>query len=226
MSQQETESPKPQNRRAVLAAGVGAALTTAMGGSTALADDAPAPPKIKQLNPIQFIAALDDPQASSGVGADKWGLWVDDPGPQGVFLRDYEKQIQKRNNIAPVGWKFDPSAWWVEEHGIIMPTPGKLPLTGANPDMKRYLVTGGRDTKSLLTVHKDGRWELSKGRLYDVTHLPCRSAIYTGAEGGQCVPNKLQQIKFPVKPGAKMPEFPGCKTEDWSVLFVLGEEVA
>merc|ERR1712187_373253 len=83
--------------------------------------------------------------------------------------------------------------------------------------LKRYVVTGGRDTTSLLTVRGDGSWELSKGKLYDVTHLPCRSAVYTPAQGGVCKPTVEAQRNFPVKPGANIPQFPGCNTQDWSV---------
>ena len=32
--------------------------------------------------PIQFIAALGDPQSSSGEGASQWGIWRIDPGPR------------------------------------------------------------------------------------------------------------------------------------------------
>ena len=32
----------------------------------------------------QFIAALDTPGATSGSGAQSWGLWPLDPGPRGV----------------------------------------------------------------------------------------------------------------------------------------------
>ena len=46
---------------------------------------------------------------------------------------------------------------------------------------RRYVVTGDREVTSVLTVHNDGHWELSKGTLYDVTHLPCRSARYMPA---------------------------------------------
>eukprot|EP00747_Dinoflagellata_sp_TGD_P221454 gnl/TRDRNA2_/TRDRNA2_93285_c0_seq1.p4 gnl/TRDRNA2_/TRDRNA2_93285_c0~~gnl/TRDRNA2_/TRDRNA2_93285_c0_seq1.p4 ORF type:complete len:101 (+),score=14.40 gnl/TRDRNA2_/TRDRNA2_93285_c0_seq1:275-577(+) len=99
-----------------------------------------------------------------------------------------------------------------------METPEALPLE------KRYLVTGGRKTTAVLTVRKDGSWELSKGKLYDVTHLPCRSALYTPAEGGVCMPTKEGQALFPVKPGAKMPKLEGCNTQDWAVLFVVGVE--
>ena len=44
---------------------------------------------------------------------------------------------------------------------------------------KRYVVTGDWEVTSVLTVREDGAWELEKGSLYDVTHLPCRSAQYT-----------------------------------------------
>ena len=41
----------------------------------------------------------------------------------------------------------------------------------------RYVVTGGRETQAVLTIHQDGdTWELGEGAsLHDVTHLPCRS---------------------------------------------------
>ena len=42
-----------------------------------------------------------------------------------------------------------------------------------------YIVTGAREVTTQLTVHDDGRWEVAEGSLYDVTHLPCRSALYT-----------------------------------------------
>merc|ERR1711924_58303 len=167
------------------------------------------------------MGALGDPDASSGTGADKWGLWRLDPGPRGVPLRDYEKKLERPGNLryqAPAGWTFDPSSWWVEEHGLIMETPEALPLE------KRYLVTGGRETTSVLTVRNDGSWELSKGKLYDVTHLPCRSAVYTSAEGAVCRPAREQEAFFPVKPGAKMPKLDGCNTQDWAVLFVTGAD--
>ena len=49
----------------------------------------------------------------------------------------------------------------------------------------QYLVTGGREVETVLTVHPDQRWELADGaKLYDVTHLPCRAARYKPANGG------------------------------------------
>lgn len=125
------------------------------------------------------------------------------------------------------GWKFDPTDWWVEEHGLIMSTP-EFPLASKslNKDtkqiipQKQYLVTGARKITTILTVHDDGRWELDEGTLYDVTHLPCRSAAY---RGDTCKPMNANLRDFPVKPGAEMPVIDGCSKQDYAVLFVLGE---
>ena len=123
-----------------------------------------------------------------------------------------------------------PGEFWVEEHGLIMEKPDPLPLQKLlreGEKMKvispanRYVVTGDRKVTTVLTVHDDGRWELADGTLYDVTHLPCRTGVYTGAG---CKPTEAMQPAFPVKPGARMPTFAGCQTEDWAVLFVLGVE--
>ena len=48
-----------------------------------------------------------------------------------------------------------------------------------------------------------------KGTLYDVTHLPCRSARYTPVEGGTCTPAQANQKDFPVRttaPDRNLPE--------------------
>jgi hypothetical protein len=96
---------------------------------------------------------------------------------------------------------------------------------------RRYMVTGDRDAKSVLTVHpsaSDGtqRWELSDGAtIYDVTHLRCRSARYTPAAGGSCSPAQASQADFPVAPGAEMPPVAGCSKQDYSVFIVLGVAV-
>jgi len=52
---------------------------------------------------IRFIAALGDPKSSSGSGAGQWGLWRDDPGPRGVFLKDYDRRLGANDNVAPAG---------------------------------------------------------------------------------------------------------------------------
>jgi len=64
----------------------------------------------------QFIAALGDPNASSGNGAQSWGLWSKDPGPRGVRLKNYD-QLQAAGGVAPAQWKFDQGDWWLEENG-------------------------------------------------------------------------------------------------------------
>src|SRR5438132_1724495 len=127
--------------------------------------------KFKRIEP-QFIAALGDPGATSGNGAQSWGFWNQDPGPRACKL-DHYPQL-KATGVAPAQWKFDASDWWLEEHGLIMEKP-TFPLAAG-----KYLVTGDRKVTTVLTVHpkdKNGnqRWELADGAtLYDVTHLVCR----------------------------------------------------
>jgi hypothetical protein len=171
--------------------------------------------------PTQYIAALGDPGATSGIGADAWGLWRLDPGPRGVRLTSYE--TLKADGVAPAQWKFDGSDWWLEEHGLIMEQP-VFPIPAG-----KYVVTGGREMTAVLTVHAKGgdgvqHWELDQGAtLYDVTHLRCRSARYTPVAGGKsCSPAKAQTSAFPVAPGAAMPPVEGCNKQDYEVLIVIG----
>lgn len=172
--------------------------------------------------PTQYIAALGDPGATSGSGAESWGLWQIDPGPRGVQLSDY-KSLKADGDVAPAQWKFDGSDWWLEEHGLIMERPN-FPLPPG-----KYVVTGGREMTAILTVQPkdDGgvqRWELDKGAtLYDVTHLRCRSARYTPAtDANSCSPARAQMSAFPVAPGAAMPPVEGCNKQDYEVLIVIG----
>src|ERR1700674_1005796 len=137
--------------------------------------------KFKRIEP-QFIAALGDPGATSGNGAQSWGFWNQDPGPRACKL-DHYPQL-KATGVAPAQWKFDASDWWLEEHGLIMEKP-TFPLPAG-----KYLVTGDRDATTVLTVHpkdKDGnqRWELADGAtLYDVTHLVCRLLLEKNTNEG------------------------------------------
>jgi hypothetical protein len=87
--------------------------------------------------PTQFIAALGDPGATSGSGAQSWGLWPLDPGPRGVELNRYQR-LKEAGGVAPARWQFDDRDWWLEEHGLIMEQPTVLLPPG------RYLVTGAR----------------------------------------------------------------------------------
>ena len=99
--------------------------------------------KFKRIEP-QFIAALGDPGATSGNGAQSWGFWNQDPGPRACKL-DHYPQL-KATGVAPALWKFDASDWWLEEHGLIMEKP-TFPLAPG-----KYLVTGDRDVTTVLTV--------------------------------------------------------------------------
>ena len=178
--------------------------------------------KIKRLSSVQYIAALADPHARSGSGAETWGLWRLDPGPRGVRLDRYER-LKAAGGVAPAQWKFDSTNWWLEEHGLIMESP-QFPVTPG-----KYLVTGDREVTTLLTIHSKGsdgtqRWELADGAtLWDVTHLACRSARYTPATGkNSCSPASAQQSAFPVRPGATMPSIEGCAKQDYAVLIVIG----
>jgi hypothetical protein len=169
----------------------------------------------------QFIAALGSPDANSGTGAEAWGLWRKDPGPRGVQLKRFADL--KAAGVAPAGWAFDSSSWWLEEHGLIMEAPETTLPPG------QYLVTGGREAQSVLTVHaRDAsgafRWELAGGtRLIDVTHLRCRSALYKPASStSKCLPSAVNPGVFPVEPAGQMPPVAGCSKQDYAVLFVIG----
>ena len=170
----------------------------------------------------QFIAALGDPGATSGSGAQHWGLWPLDPGPRGVRLGNYGR-LQAAGGVAPARWTFDAADWWLEENGLIMERP-EFPLPPG-----KYLVTGARGVTAVLTIHpagKDGdrRWELAdRATLHDVTHLGCRSARYTPAAGeGSCSPARASTAAFPVAEGGAMPPVEGCRKQDYSVLIVIG----
>lgn len=230
-------SLQQQSRRTALLVGIPSAIASLTTATVAVADDGkiqPLPtPKLQRYPQIRFIAALGDPKASSGTGAEKWGLWRDDPGPRGVYLRDYSRKLAK-TGVAPAGWSFQKDDWWLEEHGLIMSTPEALPRKRYDKNSKevlpykRYVVTGDREVTTVLTVYENGKWQLGKGTLYDVTHLPCRSARYTplSSEGNSsCLPTSADGKNFPVKPGAPMPPVSGCNKQDYAVLFVLGEEV-
>ena len=175
-----------------------------------------------QRSSTQFIAALGDPGATSGSGAQSWGLWPLDPGPRGVELKSYAR-LTEAGGVAPARWTFDGTDWWLEEHGLIMEQP-TFPLPAG-----KYVVTGAREVTAVLTIHPpdrkgDRRWELDQGAtLSDVTHLACRSARYTPAAGGRaCSPANVQQTAFPVAPGGAMPPVEGCTKQDYAVLIVIG----
>jgi hypothetical protein len=75
------------------------------------------PQGFARISPTRFIAALGDPTSNSGTGAKTWGVWRVDPGPRGVWLKDYQRELLDTNGIAPRGWRFDGQDFWIEEHG-------------------------------------------------------------------------------------------------------------
>jgi len=170
----------------------------------------------------QYIAALGDAQATSGQDAQTWGLWAIDPGPRGIAIGDYADLVAHAY-IAPAGWTFDPNAWWLEEHGLIMEAP-IFPLPAG-----QYVVTGGRAITSVLTVQAPDAtgkqsWSLADGAsIYDVTHFGCRAARYAHTSTGQaCTPDHAPLSAFPMSPSTVMPTVQGCSKQDYQVLIVVG----
>ncbi|MEZ5398475.1 MAG: hypothetical protein R2729_02335 [Bryobacteraceae bacterium] len=181
--------------------------------------------QFRRIEP-QYIAALGDSRSTHGKGAQSWGLWSEDPGPRGYQLDRYG-QLEAAGGVTPSGWKFDAADWWLEEHGLIMEKPA-FPLPPG-----KYLVTGGREVTTVLTIHpkdKNGaqRWELADGAtLYDVTHLACRAASYRPAKANKaCSPANVRTTGFPVSPDAAMPAVKGCRKQDYAVLIVVGLSAA
>lgn len=172
--------------------------------------------------PTQYIAALGDSGATFGNDARTWGFWTVDPGPRGVWVRNYA-DLMANGGVAPSGWTFDRAGWWIEEHGLMMEAPS-FPLPPG-----QYVVTGGREVTSVLTVEPadaagNQAWHLADGAtLLDVTHLRCRAALYTSkAEGQSCTPDKTPTQAFPMSPGIAMPDVEGCSKRDYQVLIVVG----
>ncbi len=183
---------------------------------------------VSQAEPVfvagdtQYIAALGDPTATSGDAAQTWGFWAVDPGPRGVWISDYPDLLAAAG-VAPDGWQFDPAGWWLEEHGLLM----EAPVFALPPG--QYVVTGGREVTSVLTVGPadasgNQSWSLADGAtIYDVTHLGCRAALYTAVEAATaCTPDNTNTNVFPMRPGIEMPQVQGCIKQDYQVLIVLG----
>jgi len=163
---------------------------------------------------MQFIAA--DPgmlftEDSWGEGATQWGIWYEDPGPRGVNLNN--AVALEQSGQAPAGWEFDSEAWWLEEHGLIMESP-LFPLP--NGRYRLAFLNGGSGTIELTKM--GDKWDLEGDHsLYEVTHLPCRAAVYSGEN---CLPTNADQSDFPVTPGAVMPDVDGCSYIQYAVLFI------
>ncbi len=189
--------------------------------TTSIASPMLAQTKIRRIQ-TQYIAALAPEGATSGTSAETWGLWKEDPGPIGVWLRFYQA-LQKAGNIAPAGWRFDIDDWWLDENGLIMKAPEFPILAG------QYFVTDGEEHFSLLTIEQsdaEGKqaWSLSDDMtLANVTHGPCRSSRYTPeGESGTCSPKYVDRSAFPLKPRESPPLVSGCNRKNYAVLIVIG----
>ncbi len=199
-------------RRHAIGLGLSAAFVGAVGPARALTF---------QRGPTQYIAALGDKAATSGADAATWGFWAVDPGPRGVPIRRFDELIGN-SGVAPDGWQFDAGAWWLEEHGLMMEAPS-FPLAAG-----RYVVTGGRDVTSVLTVNApdaagNQSWALADAAsIYDVTHLRCRAAVYMPTDGATCNPQDTNLNVFPLTPEVAMPSVTGCSKQDYQVLIVVG----
>ncbi|MGB1159834.1 MAG: hypothetical protein ACPG40_01365 [Alphaproteobacteria bacterium] len=175
----------------------------------------------------QYIAALGAEDATSGDNAHTWGHWPEDPGPIGVWLRDFEK-LEANGGVGPKGWQFNRDDWWLDENGLLMMSPN-FPMPSG-----RFLVTNAIDNVAMLTVaapDADGKqsWELSDGRtLNDITHQKCRSARYRPtSEGAVCTPANAQKSAFPLSPGEDPPPVADCDRLVYAVpiIFAVEEEV-
>ena len=191
-----------------------------LAAAAALAPMAQAEVKYREV-PLQYIAALGDEGATSGTNAETWGHWPVDPGPRGVWLSVFPALAV--TGVAPAGWSYDPQDWWLEEHGLIMEAP-QFPLAPG-----QYLVTGGRQVTSVLTIGEPDAngaqsWALADGAtLLDVTHLGCRAARYRPIEAGSdCSPSNTPTAGFPLTPGDRMPPVQSCAKKDYAVLFLIG----
>jgi hypothetical protein len=59
--------------------------------------------------------------------------------------------------------------------------------------------------------------------VHDVTHLGCRSAVYTPSSTEKiCTPENAPRDEFRVAAGEPMPVVAGCHKQDYAVLIVIG----
>lgn len=135
-------------------------------------------------------------------------------------LRDYERIMATESAERP-SW-LDSKDFFLDENAIIMPQP-EFPMPPG-----KYLVTGARSTTTGLTIDAEGNWKLDEGKLFDVTHLPCRAARYrttTTAEDSKAgSPMTVRKGDFPVMPGGIMPDVLGTNKEIYSVVFIIGKQ--
>ncbi|MEM7240779.1 MAG: hypothetical protein AAF429_01205 [Pseudomonadota bacterium] len=199
------------NRRTLMLSALGAAAGSAAGASGYDYKNAP----------IHFIASLGAADATSGDGAETWGIWYGDPATRSVWLSMYPL-IRQMGGFTPANWRIEEDDWWLDENGLIMQPPN-FPIPAG-----KYLVTGDREVTTILTIEKPDesgnmKWSLKEGMIYDVTHLPCRSSRYTPLNGsGTCLPDQADKRMFPIPVGYPLPSLEACHKQDYAVLIVIG----
>jgi hypothetical protein len=99
VEKEQTMDSSDFSRRSFLVSGAAVAAAALLPSRLVVSAHAAAP-RFRPI-PIQYIAALGDPRATSGTNAQTWGLWRQDPGPRGVSLGRYEGL--KAKGVAPAG---------------------------------------------------------------------------------------------------------------------------
>merc|ERR1711971_504994 len=148
-------------------------------------------------------------------------------GPRGVHIAEYNN-VLATTGVAPAGWKFNMSDWWVEEYGRIMEKP-EIPIQAGTYTVSNFRGNPRRVMLVISPMGVDGHqaWELQGARLEDVTHGPCRTGRYRPlSPSADCSPTNMPVSNFPVHSGGKMPTLDGCDTLDYRVLFVHAFEPA
>ena len=142
--------------------------------------------KFRRIEP-QDIAALGDPGATSGSGAQSWGLWSQDPGPRGGKLDLGLRSIEggRRRGAGTVSIDAAWTGGRGRNTGRIMEKP-TFPLPPG-----KDLVTGDRTVTTVLTIQpkdKDGneRWNSPTARPSTMSPISdADSARYDAGGGGQ-----------------------------------------
>lgn len=175
-----------------------------------------------------FILAKGSGDDSTGDNADAWHVYRTDPEPTGISLRN----VGDAANHAAADW-FDPNSWWLQEAGLLLVPPEPLMLSGSNRDpvaqgeaaTQVYRVRAMDESTGTLTVHADGRWELSHNTLEGVTDSNGLLSHYSPADiASTCTPSSLQWDRFPLLPGEPLPSVPGCMKADYRILVVTGAD--
>ena len=85
--------------------------------------------KFRRIEP-QFIAALGDPAATSGNGAQSWGFWNQDPGPRACKLDHYPQLKASGVALRSIQPRYAPQA--MAAMGVTARKPAATPMRMAS----------------------------------------------------------------------------------------------